>query len=168
MSIYLRKLQIEDSEQLIKLANNKSIADDMCTLPSPFKKEDADLLINRSLGEEELIMGIINSSNKLAGVVMLRDFEPCHEQAELSVWIGEPFWGKGFGTQAIAKMSNFGFEEKGLNRIYAYCMVRNIASQRILEKSGFLREGLLRERVIKNRIYEDVYMYAILKNDIRR
>jgi RimJ/RimL family protein N-acetyltransferase len=44
-------------------------------------------------------------------------------------------------------------------------MVRNFASQHILEKSSFSCEGLLRERVIKSGIYKDVYIYGILKRE---
>jgi ribosomal-protein-alanine N-acetyltransferase len=166
MPISLRNLRSADIEQIIRLANNNSLADDMCTLPVPFSTSDAQDLVDRSNGKEEVVLGVIESeSESLAGVVILRDFEACHEQAEMSVWIGEPFWGKGLGTRAISKMADIGFNEKKLNRIYAYCMVRNVASQRILEKSGFTREGLLRERVIKHGIYEDVYIYAMLKKD---
>lgn len=166
MSIYLRHLNSSDESQLILLADNKAIADDMCTLPSPFTREDAFQLIQRSESDKELVMGIIESaSDTLAGVIMLRDFEPRHEQAELSIWIGQRFWGKGYGSEAITEMSRLGFNQRNLNRIYAYCMVRNIASQRILEKSGYSREGLLRERVIICGIYEDVYIYSRLKKD---
>ena len=166
MSISLRHLNMSDHDQLISLADNKAIADDMCTLPSPFTKEDANQLIKRSEGDGENVLGVVDkNTEQLAGVIMLRDFESCHEQAELSIWIGEEFWGRGFGSAAIIEMSKIGFEQKKLNRIYAYCMVRNVASQRILEKSGFAREGLLRERVIICGIYEDVFIYARLKKD---
>jgi len=166
MSISLRHLNMSDHDQLISLADNKAIADDMCTLPSPFTKEDANQLILRSEGKSELVLGVVDiKSEQLAGVIMLRDFEPCHEQAELSIWIGEDFWGRGLGSAAIIEMTKIGFEQKNLNRIYAYCMVRNTASQRILEKSGYTREGYLRERVIICGIYEDVYIYARLKKD---
>ena len=166
MSISLRHLNMSDHDQLISLADNKNIADDMCTLPSPFTKEDATQLILRSERDHEHVLGVIDeNSEQLAGVITLRDFEPRHEQAELSIWIGEEFWGRGFGSAAIIEMTRIGFEQKNLNRIYAYCMVRNVASQRILEKSGFTREGLLRERVIICGTYEDVYLYARLKKD---
>ena len=166
MLVSLRQLTVADTEKLISMANNPSIANDMCTLPSPFLKNDASQLIERSKEDEELVRGVIeNETGQLTGVIMLRDFEPCHKQAELSIWIGQEYWGKSYGSKAIIEMTRIGFDQKNLNRIYAYCMVRNIASQRILEKSGFSREGLLRERVIICGIYEDVYIYARLKKD---
>lgn len=167
MTIMLRKLESIDAAALVALADNRNLSDDMVTLPVPFTYDDARDLIRRSSGDVEVVMGIFQiASGELCGVIMLRDFEMDHLQAELSIWIGEAFWGKGLATQAIIQLSKKGFEEKGLNRIYAYCMMRNVASQRILEKAGFTREGLLRERVIKNGIHEDVYIYARLKKDM--
>ncbi len=166
MPVSLRPLTEADTDKLISLADNPSIAKDMCTLPSPFAKEDASKLIERSKGDQEVVLGVVeNETGQLTGVIMLRDFEPCHEQAELSIWIGQDYWGKSYGSSAIIEMTRFGFDQKNLNRIYAYCMVRNVASQRILEKSGYSREGLLRERVIICGVYEDVYIYARLKKD---
>ena len=166
MSDILRKLDSSDIEKLVSMANNPAIADDMSTLPSPFLEKHALELIYRSKDNEDVVSGIMDKESKeLAGVVMLRDFERAHEQAELSIWIGQEYWGKGLGSAAIIAMSDIGFHEQNLNRIYAYTMVRNTASMRILEKSGFTREGLLRERVIICGIYEDVYLYARLKKD---
>lgn len=162
----LRKLDSSDVERIVSMANNPAIADDMSTLPSPFMEQHALELVYRSKNKEDIVLGVVDGeSNGLAGVVTLRDFEPLHEQAELSIWIGQEYWGKGLGSAAIMEMVRVGFEEQKLNRIYAYTMVRNKASQRILEKSGFSREGLLRERVIICGIYEDVYIYARLKKD---
>lgn len=166
MSVTLRHLDPDDIPRLVHLANNTDIANEMSTLPSPFRKQHALDLVQRSSGDTEVVLGITDDlSEELAGVIMLRDFEPQHEQAEMSIWLGKDFWGRGLGSKAIRAMCRIGFEEKQLNRIYAYTMVRNIASQRILEKTGFTREGLLRERVIICEIYEDVYIYARLKKD---
>ncbi|MFC2090977.1 GNAT family N-acetyltransferase [Bacteroidota bacterium] len=167
MIVTLRLILPADEEQLIRIANNKAVADGMTTLPIPFTTIDAQELIQRAASCDEVVRGIIDErSKKVCGVIIMRDFEKHHEQAELSIWIGEAYWGRGLGTAAIQEMVKTGFTELGLNRIYAYCMVRNVGSQRILEKSGFIREGLLRERVIKNGIYEDVYIYGILRRDI--
>ena len=167
MSVMLRKLVSSDASVLINMADSRGISDDMVTLPVPFTFDDAMNLIRRSSGDDELVLGVVKKPREeLCGVIMLRDVEMDHLQAELSIWIGEAYWGKGYATQAIIQLCKTGFEERGLNRIYAYCMLRNVASQRILEKSGFKREGLLRERVIKNGICEDVYIYARLRKDL--
>ena len=59
----------------------------------------------------------------------------------------------------------FGFKALNLNRLYAYHMLRNPASGKILEKNGFTQEGLLRQRVIKWGRFEDVALWAILRKE---
>ena len=69
MPVSLRNLISSDIEQIIKLADNSALSDDMCTLPVPFSHADAMNLVDRSNGHEEAVMGIIdNDSNKLSGV----------------------------------------------------------------------------------------------------
>jgi len=59
----------------------------------------------------------------------------------------------------------YGFEVLGLNRLYAYHMTRNPASRRVLEKNGFRKEGVLRQRVRKWGKFEDVALWAFLRED---
>jgi len=59
----------------------------------------------------------------------------------------------------------FAFEDLGLNRLCAYHMVRNPASGKVLQKNGFVQEGLLRQRVRKWGVFEDVALLAILRRD---
>ena len=65
-------------------------------------------------------------------------------------------------VQAVVR---YVFESLGLNRLYAYHMVRNPASGRVLEKNGFKQEGLLRQRVRKWGRFEDVAQWAILRQE---
>ena len=68
-------------------------------------------------------------------------------------------------SEATKPVLNFGFENLSLNKIYAYHMVRNSASSRVLQKNGFQPEGLLRQRVRKWGIFEDVILLSILRQD---
>jgi ribosomal-protein-alanine N-acetyltransferase len=101
----------------------------------------------------------------LIGCAGLRDIDPEHVQAELGFWIGREWWGKGYASEAAAEVLRFGFEDLGLNRIYAHHMARNPAAGRVLLHIGMQREGLLRERVRKWGVYEDVVLYAMLRAD---
>jgi len=74
-------------------------------------------------------------------------------------------WGNGYMSEAIPAVVNYCFEKLKLNRLYSYHMVRNPASGRALEKSGFTKEGLLRQRVKKLGIFEDVALWAFLQAD---
>lgn len=163
----LRNLTMGDVQELIEIANDKNIANDMITLPSPFGKEDALQIINESNGSN-VIKGIVEAeSENLVGVVKLRDFDKEHERIELSFWISSPWWGKGLAANACKKVLKIAFETPGINRVYAYNLARNEHSSKVLQKIGMEREGLLRQRVKKNGVFEDVYVSAILRKTWR-
>ena len=83
----------------------------------------------------------------------------------MGMWIGVEWWGRGYATEAARAILDHGFESLGLNRIYAHHMVRNPASGRVLEKIGMMKEGLLRQPVRKWGKFEDVVVFAILRDD---
>ena len=77
---------------------------------------------------------------ELCGAVGLQ-IADAHRHAELGYWIGVPFWGKGYATEAASAAVAFGFDMLRLNRIYAHHFAGNTASQRVLEKIGMRHEG---------------------------
>jgi RimJ/RimL family protein N-acetyltransferase len=85
------------------------------------------------------------------------------KNAELGYWLGEPFWGKGIITSAILQMVENGFNSFDINRIFARPFGSNLASQKVLEKTGFILEAKLEKTLFKNGIYEDELIYAIRK-----
>ena len=68
-------------------------------------------------------------------------------------------------SEVVQTVVQYGFESLDLNRLYAYHMLRNPASRRVLEKNGFKQEGLLRQRVRKWGQFEDVSLWAILRQE---
>lgn len=83
---------------------------------------------------------------------------------ELGYVISRKYWSNGFATQAINLAIQNGFEELGVERIEAFVDPANIASQRVLEKNGFVKEGLLRNCVMQKGIVKDRLVYAILRS----
>ncbi|MDS9473349.1 GNAT family N-acetyltransferase [Sporosarcina pasteurii] len=73
--------------------------------------------------------------------------------------------GRGIGTEALRLVTAFAFNSVALHRVEAYVSPRNAGSIAVLEKSGYLREGLLRKILYINGVWEDHYMYAILEDD---
>lgn len=163
----LRTLTMSDVQELIEIANDKNIANDMVTLPSPFGKEDALQIINESNGNN-VIKGIVEAeTDSLIGVVKLKDFDKENEKIELSFWISSPWWGKGLAASACKKVLKIAFDTPGINRVYAYNLARNEHSAKVLERIGMEREGLLRDGIKKNGVFEDVYISAILRKTFR-
>ncbi|MCU7878280.1 MAG: GNAT family N-acetyltransferase, partial [Candidatus Thiodiazotropha sp. (ex Lucinoma borealis)] len=94
-----------------------------------------------------------------------RDIDRTHSQGELSFWLAFEAWGHGYMSEVVQAVVQYGFENLDLNRLYAYHMLRNPASGRVLEKSGFKQEGLLRQRVRKWGQFEDVLLWANLRQE---
>jgi ribosomal-protein-alanine N-acetyltransferase len=103
--------------------------------------------------------------HQLIGSIGLRDIDTPYGQAELGFWIGKDWWGQGYAREAARAVIQFGFESLKLNRICAHHMIRNPASGRVLLASGMQREGVLRQRVQKWGVYEDVVLYATVRDD---
>ena len=86
-------------------------------------------------------------------------------RAELGYWIGVPFWGRGYATEAATEVVRYGFEELGLNKIYAGYFSRNPASGNVLRKIGMRHEGTLRQQHRKWGEYVDVEFYALTRDE---
>jgi [ribosomal protein S5]-alanine N-acetyltransferase len=164
--------RFEDAEapELQRLAGAREIADTTLVIPHPYELTDAEqfIALQREGAAEgnELIFAIHRRGDaRLVGSIALREIDPDHLQAELGYWIGVPYWGQGYATEAARAVVNLGFEQLGLNRIYAHHMARNPASGRVLERIGMRCEGLLRQRVRKWGRFEDVVIYSRLRDD---
>jgi RimJ/RimL family protein N-acetyltransferase len=170
LRLLLRPFRPADAELLSCLASARQIADTTISIPHPYALEQAQRFIaghaeERRRGRAFHYAVVPAAAEDLIGSVELRDIDREHEQAEISFWIGTGNWGEGYATEAVGAVVDDSFTRLGLNRIYAHHMVRNPASGRVLEKIGFVREGLLRQRVRKWGAYEDVVLCALLRRD---
>lgn len=168
--LILRPLERADAASIQQAASAREVADTMISLPHPYLSGEAQRYLDEQESQRERGLGaafaiIAKAKRVFCGVVELRHIEPEHSQAELSFWLAVEAWGQGYMTEVVQTMLRYAFADLGLNRLYAYHMERNPASGRVLEKNGFLREGLLRERVRKWNRYEDVALWAIVRRD---
>jgi RimJ/RimL family protein N-acetyltransferase len=106
-------------------------------------------------------------SEKLVGAVGLT-ITKRFSRAELGYWVGKPFWGKGFATEASRAVLKYGFEGLQLNKIYATHMTRNPASGKVMQKIGMDQEGLLKQHALKWDQYLDLAAYGILSTTWRQ
>ena len=160
----------EDATELQRLAGAREIADTTVSIPHPYDLDHALAWIGQQ--RREAVRGRATNfairllaDGPLIGSAGLRDIDPEHLQAELGFWIGREWWGQGYAREAAAAVIRFGFESLGLNRISAHHMARNPAAGKVLRALGMQREGLLRQRVRKWGVFEDVVLYAIVRDD---
>jgi RimJ/RimL family protein N-acetyltransferase len=168
--LLLRPLALHDASAVQRLAGTREVADTTISIPHPYSEQQAwqwiaglpDLLAR---GKGVVFALQLKRDGLLTGTIGLRDIDPEHSQAELGFWLGVEYWRQGYATEAARAVVTFGFRELGLNRIYAYYMVRNPASGRVLAKIGMQQEGLLRQRVRKWGVFEDVVLMALLRQE---
>lgn len=169
--LLLRPFSMEDAPEVARLCGDRAIAETTLAIPHPYELAHAiDFLAGRpesfesgravdfalTLQENGALVGAI-------GVMIERE----HSRAEVGYWIGVPYWGRGYATEALRAVLAWGFENAGLQRIFAHVFPRNAASARVLEKAGLKPEGTLRRHFKKGDAYEDALVYAILKDEWR-
>lgn len=146
----------------MQLANNRNVARNMShRFPHPYREADADtwLALHESgVGPFSLAIEI---AGRAVGTVSVRvgdgDFA---RSGELGYWIGEPYWGNGIVTEAVGSFVPNAMAHLRLIRVFAYSLVGNVGSIRVLEKCGFAREGLTRSSVYKDGKAYDRFLYA--------
>ena len=168
--LVLGAFEQNDAADLQRLAGEREIADTTLAIPHPYELDHALAWIGNqrretARGRAANFAIRLSTGSPIIGCVGLRDIDREHLQAELGFWIGRQWWRLGYAKEAASGVLRFGFETLGLNRICAHHMLRNPAAGRVLESIGMVREGVLRQRVRKWGIYEDVVLYAILRDD---
>ena len=79
---------------------------------------------------------------------------------ELGYWLGEKHWGKGIASIVVAKLKEIAFSEYEVKRLYGPVAGGNDASMRVLEKNGFVLEGVLKNNLFLRGEFYDEYIYA--------
>jgi [ribosomal protein S5]-alanine N-acetyltransferase len=106
--------------------------------------------------EDNVLVGGLTVANVRRGVA---------QAGSLGYWLGEPFVRCGYMTAAVKALLPFTFGALKLHRIEAACIPTNVASIRLLEKCGFMREGYAREYLCINGVWQDHLLYARLASD---
>ncbi len=169
--LVLGDFEPEDAAELQRLAGDRQIADTTLAIPHPYELDHALAWIGNqrkeaARGRAANFAIRLASDSPIIGCVGLRDIDPEHLQAELGFWIGREWWGHGYAREAAAAVIRFAFDTLGLNRVCAHHMLRNPPAGKVLQYVGMVREGVLRQRVRKWGVYEDVVLYAILRDDL--
>jgi ribosomal-protein-alanine N-acetyltransferase len=108
--------------------------------------------------DDNMLVGGVTLANVRRGIV---------QTGTVGYWTGEPFAGHGYMTAALRVLLPFIFSELSLHRIEAACIPTNRASVRVLEKCGFVREGLARKYLCINGVWQDHLLFGLLNEDFR-
>jgi ribosomal-protein-alanine N-acetyltransferase len=97
----------------------------------------------------------------------LTQWDPDHRSARIGYVLDDAAWGRGYATEAAHAVLQWAFDTLDLNRVQSETDTRNVASARVLEKLGFVREGTLREDCVVNGEVSDSWVYGLLRREWR-
>jgi ribosomal-protein-alanine N-acetyltransferase len=167
--LILRPLTPEDSEGLFRIFSDPEVTRNLEITPLKFASE-GKALIDYFNGQFERKTGVRwgieqKKDGALLGTCGFHSVELWVFKVELSYDIGRPYWGKGIVPEAARALLRHAFEVMGMNRVQASVIPEAAASAKVLEKLGFLREGVLRETGYWKGRFWDKVTYSLLKRE---
>jgi len=107
--------------------------------------------------------GIFSTDGEFLGNCGLNELNRENKFANLGYWIRTSRTRQGLATTAVHELSRWGFANTALNRFEIIAAAENLASQRVAERAGAVREGLLRRRLVLHGRAHDAVVYSILR-----
>jgi ribosomal-protein-alanine N-acetyltransferase len=170
----LRELTIDDIDNVHTL-HSLPETDEFNTLGIPESIQTTEKILNEWISQQKqeprisYIFGIDKTDdNHFIGLIALNLGKVNYRTGEVWFKIHKDHWRKGYTTEALACLLDFGFNNLNLHRIEAGCAVENIASSKTLEKAGFTREGMKRKKLPIRGEWKDNYFYGILEEDFNK
>lgn len=141
--LVLRPPHEEDIDALAVLADNVKVARMLARLPYPYSREHAvdfiRLAASGAIGQLAYAITLADTG-EFIGSITLHDHK-YGSGYEIGYWLGEPYWGKGYATEATTALIDLSFRELSLEQIYISAQSRNEGSKRVIEKCGFRHTG---------------------------
>ena len=164
--LILRRVDNNDIKEVLALRSN---AETMKYIPRPLLKNDEDALAHIAMIDEKIESneGInwaitIKGDPKLIGVIGHYRIQKEHYRAEIGYMILPEYNGKGIVTEAVREAVKYGFEVMKLHSIEAVIEPGNLASAKVLEKNGFIKEAHLKENEFYDGRFIDSVIYSLL------
>lgn len=162
--IALRTIEEEDLSFLQQAVNDQSVWRPIGSV-DPVNAEQEQEFFENVVCNRETVDLLIADDETPAGIISLTPDDAEDDGAELGYWIASGHRRRGYASNAIERMVDYGFQQRGLHRISARVFECNEPSQQLLESTGFTHEGTNREAVFIDGTYQDVYWYSMLEHE---
>ena len=171
--LVLRPFELSDAKRVQALAGDYELAKTTATVPHPYEDGMAEGWISGHAENwregRDGVWAVTNRADGDLGRALIGciniSLSSQHETGEIGYWVGRPFWGKGYGTEAAQAVMDYSFRTLNLHRIFARHMSKNPASGRIMQKIGMTYEGTLREAEIRWGARDSICFYGILRHE---
>lgn len=167
--LYLRRVVKEDVNEIFALRSDQEV---MEYIPRPLVKTKEEALAHIAMIDEKIDSneGInwaitLKGNPKLIGIIGHYRIRPEHFRAEIGYMLLPEYQGKGIISEAIKEVVNYGFEEMKLHSIEAIIDPENFASEKVLQKNGFVKEAHLKENEYYDGRFLDTVIYSILNKN---
>lgn len=161
----IRSWQPQDVPVIVRHANSRRVWRNLKDrFPHPYTTSDAEQWIHAAIqAMPQTHFAIAIHGEAVGGIGLDLQTDVFRRSAEIGIWLGEEYWGRGIATEAVRAMTDFAFANFDLCRIYAGVFEWNPASMRVLEKGGYSFEGRLRKSVTKDGQTIDQLLYAVIR-----
>ncbi|KPJ67254.1 MAG: hypothetical protein AMJ43_05130 [Coxiella sp. DG_40] len=163
--LILRPFSLQDAKIVQRLAGDQAIADGTFYIPHPYEDGMAEkwIIEHRAACKrnEQAVFAITTkqTNDPIGAVGLMLHKEELH--AELGYWIGKPYWGQGFATEAAQTIIKYGLEKFHLTSIYADCFQWNTTSIKVIQKIGMRWKKSFDKYVERRNVIERVNQYII-------
>ena len=143
----LRPLAVADAGPMTPLADDPGVSRMTTAIPHPFSRDVAEGFIGRMQAADpahELVLAVERRDGAFMGVIGVHPRD--HFAGELGYWIGRPFWGAGYMTEAARALTAWAAAHWGRRALVSGHFADNAPSGRVLTKTGFLYTGEIERR----------------------
>ena len=168
--LLLRRFTTDDSTQAIIILNDVDITKNLEVTPYPFTADHYSAFLkkaNDGFDSKTCLRFAIAKNDlpdKMIGLIGLY-MNKYNEVASVCYYLEKPYWGKGYMTQALKEVIEYGFKVLHLHKIGAEHYASNIGSGKVMEKCGMTKEILQKHQTKRFGVYNDVYFYAIINDE---
>ena len=164
--VLLRAIELSDADILRDMINDEEIEQMMWGYSFPVAKHQQIKWLENLSAEQSTFRAMVDVDGTAIGTIILSDIDLRSGTAEIHIKLAKSSErGKGYGTDATKALLRYAFDELRLSCVYCCVKEDNIASQKMFEKCGFIKEGCLRSRVYRKGRHYDFYAYSILKSE---
>ncbi|WP_246589447.1 GNAT family N-acetyltransferase [Desertibacillus haloalkaliphilus] len=167
--LMVRDIEMSDKEEIYALYSDPNVMqfDNSSGFQSLEETEQFIAQIQNPYVDDGSIRWAIvqKQTGDLIGTCGFRNWDRHSQHAEIGGNISSKYWRKGYATELLPKLIEYGFNHLQLNKIHAYTLTKNKAVLRLLKNYNFKKEGILRQYYRLDQGYEDVVIFGKLKSD---
>jgi len=160
----IRSWRLEDAQSLVCYANNLKVWRNLRDrFPYPYTPDEAQKWLTHAVSvDPEVDLAIEFNGEAVGGIGFTLGSDVERHSAEVGYWLGEGFWGRGIATAVLHGATRWAIAKFNLRRVFAVPFSDTIGSIRVLEKVGFVREGVMRCAAVKDGQVKDQILYALV------